>query len=337
MNNPKFNSRGYYSLAVLDADGNPRKEIKHTDNVITYVGAFYSFFQGTGSGANTPLFDNLYAAIGTGTVELTRSATELGAESSGRSGGVSSSDRASTETDNLDGTSTIATTRTLIFALGSQVGTFSEIGLYNSSSGGTFVAGQLIKDEFGAATTITLLSDEQLVVTYSLEWTFPNTSTSVGTGTVTDALSNSYAYEVWAQPYFNDYTEGSSNIGIRVFEYPNTVFSPNEVTFLASDGSTYVYDSGDLGNGFQPIHDGNGTVTLTTQDLTFAPTDFATTDLKFIGFYTINSVGGETLANTTDVLGRIGGRNSVYVSFDPAIPKTSSESFNIQLEYTLTI
>ena len=337
MNNLKFNSRGYYSLAVLDADGNTKKEIKHTDNVITYEGAFSSLFVGSGTG-QTPLTDSLYAAVGTGTVELTRSSTALGAESSGRSGGVGGGNRASTESDNLDGTSTISITRTFSFELGSKVGTFSEVGVYAGSSGSNIVAGQLIKDEFGSPTTVTLLSDEQLVVTYTLDWTFPNVSTNVGTGTVTDALSNSYDYEVWAQPYFTDYTIGSSNQGIRAFKFSNSVFSTGEVTFLGSDGVTSIYDSGDLGSGFTPSHDGSGTVTLTGQNLTFSPSDFSTTDLKFIGFYTNQSnSNNEDLVNTTDLLGKINGRNSVYVSFNPAIPKTASDSFNIQLEYTLTV
>ena len=337
MNNIKINSRGYYNLSVLDAEGNANKEkeIKHTGNVITYAGAFETLFY---DNDNTSIFSAMYAAVGTGTVELTRTSSSLGAESGGRSGGAGGGSRPSTEVDNLDGTSTITTTRTVSFGLGSKVGTFSEIGLWDAGSGGTLVAGQLIKDEFGDPTTVTLLSDEQLVVTYTLEWTIPNTSTNIGSGTVTDSLSNSYNYEVWIQPYFTEYAVGANSNKIRHFKYSSDLYVNDEVVFLASDGTTSVYDSGDVGSGFVPSHDGAGTVTFTTQNLTFAPSSFSTTDLKFIGFYgDSSSWSGEGLATTTPVLGKEGGEAGIFISFDPVISKTSSDSFNIQAEYTLII
>ena len=75
-------SKGYYSLTVLDKDGNVVKDksIDKTENVITYDGAYRLLFEDR-------LNDTLYAAIGTGSTEILRTSGGLGNESSGRSSG----------------------------------------------------------------------------------------------------------------------------------------------------------------------------------------------------------------------------------------------------------
>jgi hypothetical protein len=329
----KMQSKGYYSLSVLDINGKEKQEksVPYVGNVITYAGAYVSLI-----GADGPT-NTLYAAIGTGTTEIVRADTGLGVASSGRSGGAGAN-RSGNETDNGDGTSTLSFTRTMTFSLGSKVGTFSEIGVYTSATTGTFVAGQLIKDEFGDATTITLLSDEQLIVTYTLEWVIPIVSNLVGSGTVTDAASNSYGYEIWAQPYYGEYSVGSTTNTIRYYESNGT---GDEVCFRQANGTTSTGASIDAGPTLSFSHNGTGTVTITANPGTYSPTSTTFTDVVFMGFnfYQGTNNGGDVI-NTTSPLGRsvsIGTPPAFYIKFLTPFSKTSSQSFTIDASMTISV
>lgn len=326
-------SKGYYSLTVLDENGNekPEKSVSCVNNVITFAGAFASLMTTIGP------FNSLYAAIGTGSTEILRSAANLGAEDPGRTSGVGST-RAGNETDNLDGTSTVSLTRTFSFGLGTKVGTFSEVGLFSSSSGGVFVAGQLIKDEFGNPTTITLLASEQLVITYTLDWVVPNTSNLVGTGTVTDDALNSYNYEVWAQPYFNQYTVGTANNANR---YNPSNGTGDEVVFRKANGITSTGANLDSGSPISVVHDGSGTVTFTASPNTFSPGSMNIVDCVFVGFYYYSSLDSRgNIVDTVNVLGAeatSGTAPSMYIKFLTPFTKGATESFTISATMTVSI
>jgi len=329
----KMGVKGRYSLSVLDKNGKIKKEksINNTSNAVTYNGAYVSFcFSG--------LFDTYYAAIGTGTTEITRSSASLNNEDSGRTSGQSAT-RAGNEVDNEDGTSTLTLSRTFSFSLGEKVGTFSEVGLYNSSASGTFIAGQLIKDEFGAPTTITILSDEQLVITYILEWVYPNASQLAGSGTVTDNASNTYNYEIYTQPYFGIYTINNSNPTSRYIG--NASF--DEVGFFAADGVTSLYNTNSLGNGFvgKITHDGSGTVTYTTAAELFSPASSSFTALTYLSFYTFNSdvAADSGVLNTTTNIGYVNSTSAfpMLIKFLNPIDKTTSQSFGITASFTVTL
>jgi len=329
-NTVSMSAKGYYSLSVLDNFGKVKKtkSVGNTSNVVTYVGAYQSLIASS-------LFAGNYAAVGTGTTEIARSSTALGAESGGgRTGGVGAS-RGGNEVDNLNGTSTLTLTRNLSFSLGAKVGTFSEIGLFSSSSGGVFIAGQLIKDEFGDPTTITILSDEQLIVTYTIEWTVPNTSNLAGTGTVTDAASNTYNYEIWAQSYFSAYAVGSSDQQVRYFK------DYNQLAFRGANGTSDYGISVDSANTWSVSHDGSGIVTATADSKTYSPTEITFTDVVYIGFYTFSGTdsrsdivdtGSDLAASSTNVPGP-----AVYIKFLNPISKNDTESFDIGLSVTLNI
>jgi len=332
-NNIKMSVKGRYGISVLDKNKKVKKEksVNNVFNVVTYEGAYYSLI---GSG----LFESHYAAVGTGTTELSRSSPNLTSEVSGRTAYQDAS-RGGNEVDNLDGTSTVTLSRTFPFSLGSKVGTFSEVGLYTLASNGTFIAGQLIKDEFGNPTTVTVLSDEQLVITYILEWTLPNTSQLIGSGTLTDASSNTYDYEMYAQPYFNDYTVGSSSEKFRYDEGGTTT----EIGFYAADGSTSLFDSGSRGSGFDNllVHDGSGTVTVTTRNEVFSPSDGNYTGLTYLSFYSpssSNSVwSGVSDTATNTAFSSDLSRFPLLIKFVDPITKTSDQSFSITASYTITL
>lgn len=328
-------SRGYYSLAVLDKDGNTIKDkssVIPTQNVITYAGAYYSL-------VDYHMFGNLYAEIGTGTVERTRASTALGAAVAGRSPGVSAT-REGNEVDNGDGTSTLTLSRTLAFRLGEHVGTFSEVGLY---TGSTLVAGQLIKDEFGNPTTVTLLADEQLVVTYVLEWVVPNVSTLVGTIAITDSYGSNYACEIWCQPYFSNYAGiGSSD---DLSGYATSPASEN-YALRKSDGISTTGPTGSsdpaIGNSNGHTNKGNGVIEYRF-GFTASPTDFSVTDGAFIVFYDRYNKGPSS--NDLDILDlnvpRVASTNlllsAVILKIVPSISKSSSETLGISGTFEIQI
>lgn len=324
-------SKGYYKLTVLDAAGNIKTD-KSTGiiaNVVTYGGAFEALI-GIG------IFQAYECGIGTGTVERVRSSTDLGNLDAGKSNSVSAS-RTGNEVDNGDGTSTVTVTRTFEFVLGDKVGTFSEVGVYDGS---VFIAGQLIKDSGGSPTTITLLADEQLIVTYIIEWTVPIVSTQVGSGTVTDAASNTYNYQIWSQPYFATYGSlGDSTVTRR---YANPPRPADEVGFFAANGTTSLADSGDVGGGYgnRYSHNGSGVVTVTSEPFTFSPTSITFTNLVFMCMYCFDS--NDSASNIVDTATALNRSSTLsfttfVVKFLDPITKTSSDSFALEISATINL
>ena len=331
-NKTRIESKGYYSLGVFKEDGTEVKEkaINNVDNVVTFVGAFELLFS-TQTYARA-----LTCKVGNSTTERVRSDTTLGnvvgatsdaAGGSGRSGGG--------EVDNLDGTSTLTSSRTFNFGVGAIVGTISEVGMFVSA---TLVAGQLIKDEFDAPTTLTLLSDEQLRVVYTLEFIVPNgegTMSSIGSGSVTHPRGTS-TYEMYGQPYFSAYGLAQSSPGNRPSRSRSVYgFSSSSGSF--KDGFTASSSAA------SHSHDGAGNVSVTYTTLSLSPSDYNATDIKYI------TVGGGsndsfaqffTVDTTTKIIGPADQdltTAALAVEFSPALEKTNTESFSIQLSIAYTI
>jgi hypothetical protein len=333
INSVNFGSKGYFTVSVLNAAGEVQanKIVGPTANVVTYAGAFWALI-------DQGLFGSYQCRVGTGTVERTRSSTALGVDFGALSGGSGGTVRSGNEVDNLDGTSTLTLTRTMEFGLGTTAGTFSELAVF---SGAQMIAGQLIKDAGGSPTTVTVLADEQLVVSYVIEWTVPNTSVLVGTGTVTDAATNNYNYEVWAQPYFNEYANiGNSNTDYRYNDGATTI---DEIGFKAADGVTELADSGDIGNGFggRYSHNGSGVVTVTSAPYVFSPASLTFTNLVFMTFFCFNSntANQSTVTNTATALAVSNSFNGItyVVKFLTPVTKTSSDSFAVDITATINI
>lgn len=326
INKINLPSKGYYSLSVKDKDGNivEDKCINNVNNVITYAGAFRALF-------DQELTTSYYCKVGTGTTEITRSDTSLGSALAPESSN-SSSGRAGKEVDNLDGTSTLTLTRTMTFSLGAISTTISEVGVF-SNSGDTFIAGQLIKDELGDPTTVTILSDEQLTVTYTLEWTVPNQTVNVGSGTVTDSNSNTYDYEVWVQPYFREYTINDSNEASKW---------PIRDDFLINQlcGTTGSPIGGVVETGTGTISRTDGTVTFSGNTITWTPSSTSGT----IGFVTMWGTGNTASSNysivdTATALGPEGSQaaGAVVVKFLDPVTKTTSDTFALACSFEIEI
>lgn len=73
------------------------------------------------------------------------------------------------------------------FALGAVVGNLTEIGAAGQSASGNLFSRALILDDMGSPTTFPVLSDEQLIVYYTVR-TYPPMSDVTGTVTVGDTL-----------------------------------------------------------------------------------------------------------------------------------------------------
>lgn len=292
-----------------------------TDNVVTYEGAKRLFFDNSA-------FYSSYAKLGTGTTERDRNSLDLGNKASATSSASGSATR-SGEVDNLDGTSTITLTKVMSFDIGDLVGTFSEVGLYDNSTGTGFLAGQLIKDELNAPTTITVLADEQVVVTYVLELTVPNGGLSiqptVSTGTVTTPQGTSN-FTMYQQPYFAAYDIGH----------------PSNNSY-ATRAYIYALDSnGDSGNRFPTSGTStvslgaSGVVTETSQVMTAAPSDFTQADISYILFGSTRS-GFNAFVTAIDPvtkrkLSQQDNRAPIVIEFDPPLNKTASDTLSLQLE-----
>jgi hypothetical protein len=83
------------------------------------------------------------------------------------------------------------------FATGVAAGNLSEIGIGWESTGSLF-SRALIRDALGNPTTITILPDESLDVTYELRC-YPKTTDSTGTITATGNISGVYSYIMRAE------------------------------------------------------------------------------------------------------------------------------------------
>jgi len=323
----KLESKGYFGLAVFKEDGTEviEKRREDTENVVTYSGAYSLFFKDS----NHSLVSKMKSQVGTGSTELTRNSSGL-TSLLATTLNDSAASRASSEVSNSDGTATHTAVRANAFPLGGVVGTISEVGLITDVSS-DFIAGQLIKDEFGSPTTLTLLSDEQLIVTYTIISTFPDGSGGfgpaaplVGSGTVTTPTGNS-SYNMYAQPLFNEYN--GTFVVIRT--------TAADTGYILSD--TLGAPTYGLGNGSDVIktHDGSGKVTIDFTSKIAAPADHQSTDIHFIsaGSVAANSYYSQIdpatkLSASTD---EVDSSSCLVVEFEPSLQKTSSDSMTVHM------
>jgi len=329
----KLGSEGYFGLAVYKADGTEvaEKRVSDTGNVVTYAGAYNLFF---GAGSYN-LLGAMESQVGTGTTELTRASSGLG-NLLATTTTYSDIDRSGNEVSNEDGTATLTATRTNSFSLGTVVGTISEVGLITRIAD-KFIAGQLIKDEFGDPTTLTILSDEQLVVTYTLVLTFPDGSGSisqgaplVGSGTVTTP-SGAIDYNMYTQPLFKDYA-GDSALDTRAE-------AARQSYLLHSSSGNPVYNFGSFASAVIS-HDGTTGVSVNFVSTTVSPTDYSSSDISFISAGSAAAPQNVDGINTSTKLIDSSPYNNggmLAVEFIPALTKTSSDSMTVHMTMDFVI
>lgn len=191
---------------------------------------------------------------------------------------------------------------TYTFPVGAVTGDLREIGFFDSS--GNMFSHALIKDGTGNPTTVTVLADEQLFVTYEVR-KYPAETDQTGSFILTiNGADTSFSYT--ARPALintgtsTNYWYGSHQLGV--------------------DTNVVAYESQILGSV-------TGTPTGT------AVAGAGTIDTYIAGSFksTLNCVFDPSIANFTNGIGSMMLCNGFQVSFDPAIPKNSDRRLVLPL------
>lgn len=180
---------GRYRMQVVREDGSVRLDTGWFDNLITN-GGLDQF-------DSSSIFANAY--VGSGNTAPAFTDTQLVALVGTSTGGVQSSSFTAQSSSPYFGTTTV----TFSFPAGTATGNLSEIGVGPTAT--TLFSRALILDGVGSPTTITILSNEQLNVTYQLGQIVPLTDvvgsiTITGIGSVSTTLraANATAQNIWA-------------------------------------------------------------------------------------------------------------------------------------------
>jgi len=163
--------KGVIGVSVLNKNNEiiPEKEISFPQVYTDY--GYKAFFTSDGSAnfANATGGIIGFCRVGKGGVE--RAVTDVGLHTviAGTAVASTTSGDYSCESVTIDGKHFVKFNKKYPFALGQIVDTITEVGIFSiSNTNNTMVAGQLIKDAGGIPTPITVLVDEQLIVSYSV-------------------------------------------------------------------------------------------------------------------------------------------------------------------------
>lgn len=161
-----------------------------TDNGVDYLGNSFAYIKrmDLGSGNSAPAFSDV----------------QLDALIVSKAASDSSSNVLLTEDDGAGGTNYIQRWSTsATFAEGEAAGNISEIGMGPSNSADPLFSRALIKDTNGDPTTITVLSDEILIVTYYLYFHKPSQDLFTGVVDGYTITARAYRNHVIVEDYLN--------------------------------------------------------------------------------------------------------------------------------------
>ena len=310
--------KGGYSLRVFKSDGREvsEKHVPQVNNVVTDMGMQDMIFSTNGA------FRSATAVVGTGTMAITETSTVLGSllkTSPGNFSPVDDGDSSAfTHTNNGDGTVTTQAVYTIGFNIGDFNGdSISEVGLASQNSS-TLFAGQLIKDGNGNPTTITILSDEQLVVEYFIELTSWFTRQEVASGSITVNGVTS-TYHLYVNPFLRDNTLSNSS--------DRTIFSKVDqgAYFIEDSTRTRLFQVDQPFAEFFTFDPISGGFQVNFSK-TFSPSSFSSTDIKAV------VLGNDSGNSTNPFVQRIG----YVLEFDTPIEKTSSQAFTVDFSIDVT-
>lgn len=301
-------ARGSFKIIKTNKDGEVIQTVGPCKNVITDTGIATWLFS---TNRNQSLTVTKSIDTGTGTSEIQETSNNLGSPSGTRQ---PSSLVSNTGVDNQDGTYTQTVVHRSTWPFGSKVGTYSEIGIFNGSGGSAdnMGAGQLIKDEFGDPTTVTVLSDEQLSVEYTLEFTFPNVEQNLGSEEIT-INGETYTVTKFMRGYgqsaslpLSDNSAAWSRAVPPNFYINGTNFSTAASTPSVSRSITF---SGNVSDGY--------TTNISIQAFPSAG------NLNISNLYLTTGWGGTNWSSTGEAVYRF--------NFSPALPKTNEEVFEFSM------
>ncbi len=211
MNEIKFGVKGKFRLDAVRPDGSIRELAPWQDNLVTNYGI--------DSLCSSRSFIG-YLQVGTGTTAEAYTDTNL----ANRIAGAATTDSTVWNT----GVNKVVTTLKASFGTGKATGNITELGLSPSVNGNVNTRA-LIRDSNGNPISVTVLSNEQLLVTYTITITIPS-ETVVN---VTNPYSGTnYTITIRpGQPYFtesiplclNTYPSSLGNVSYG--SYPNATYS----------------------------------------------------------------------------------------------------------------
>lgn len=293
-----FNEKleGIISVCVCDKQGNPKYK-NHFKNLITDLGMDAAVSQGLVLLAQ-------YCGFGTGSQTPTVSDTSLAAPFGDRLA------YSSTSTGNSSGSPVwYSYCRTnYIFPAGSVTGTLAEIGFFSAPTGGTMWSRSLVKDSNGNPTTVTVLSDEIVYVTYEVRKYSPSSD-----------VTGTFSLSVNGTPTDFTYTVRASRV--------NTTQTSGEYWYgcaaLGGEGSVLAYETDALGS-------------VTNYPSGSAVSGTATESSYVAGSFTqeIQCIFDPAVANFNTGIGSLEVDKGFQISFSPKLPKNSDRRLVLPVNIT---
>lgn len=217
-------------------------------------------------------------------------------------------------------------TRTFRFPVGTATGNLTEVGVGgNAGSSGALFSRALIVDGNGNPTAVTVLADEELVVTYKFAAYPPTTDTNTSivlNGTTHNVIIRPTA--LLNTPFIKLFTEGGGGgPGAQVLlnNHNCVAYSGDIITDITSTSSPAGTSASASSSAFGSYVNGSYKNTATYT--------FSTTAANFAGGIRSVQCIPETYYRTF-----IGYR--FQMQFDPPIPKTSSNRFSLGLNVSWT-
>lgn len=297
---PKIGLSGHYKVGVIRASGH-YEQLAEFDNLITNAGL--DFIAG-----NSVTGATQYCRAGTGTTPPAAGQTALVSQIGSASPTGTEALAANAELLYTSGT------RVYTFAIGAVVGNVAEIGTFSDETGGTMFSRALIRNAGGDPTTITILADEQLVVTFEYRVYVPQSDV---TGTVSisvDGVPTDFTYTIRA------------------------------ASFLAgSDGGPWVAYAGMNPQAFEPSYTAAETQTLSAITAYDSHYGSGATSVSIAGytngnFYRDHTVTyGLSAANLATGIGKLWFFSNSYayggpkfqMSINPKLPKTNTKTLTL--------
>lgn len=282
---------GHYKIEIRKADGTVRQVLEF-DNLITDLGLNY---MGSTAGYLT------YCQVGTGSATPAVTDVALVTWLAGTSTYASAANTAQSTPPYY-----CSLTKKFRFAAGTATGNLSEVGIGWASSGSALFSRALILDGVGSPTTITVLADETLDVTYEFRQYMPTVDTE--STIILRAISHDYIGRASYVTSAATYAWTASTNGVEAGHQISTAFH------AAYDGAI-------------------GAITGPPSGTSNAPTSLATNAYVADSFerehiLTWGLTAGNFATGITAIRAKMG-IGCYQFGFTPAIMKTAADVFSI--------
>lgn len=297
---------GHITLQVLDSAGEVVRELPEFRNLIVNAG-----LDNLMGGADDIQSMASRVKVGTGTGTPAASDTTLPGFLLGQTvTGTAGAFQATTAPYYYE------TTLTYLFPLGAINATLTCLGVHNSATGSSIFAWSQIKDSGNNPTTLTVLSTEQLSVTYKFRVYAPVFTT---TGSITVAGDGAHDFTMFAH---NFSTGAFGNAAGSVQINPD---------FMEAQGWTTMVDPVDIKG--SPSYTGLSTVSMAATKGTYTAGTFTRTLTGFMGTTTNvtgSNIKGIVLRSNSTPIGP-----SYTMKLTTPIPKTNTKTLSLTFQYTI--